>query len=144
MWDSSAGTEVASFSTGHGLSHLQIDSRSQVLHVGHNSGVVTTWPLALGRQNRFLTEIDLRFSLKDGLSQPHTQLDPTSLTRFISVIGRLGDYHLIGFENGDLLQMSLEDDRLWLRGWKVFQSKIEVVGGSENSKFFEKTKLDRK
>ena len=140
MWDSSAGTEVASFETGHGLSHIQIDSSSQVLHVGHSNGVVSTWPLALSKNVAFLPEHDLRCTLEDGFSNPNAHLDPTSLTRSISVMSKLGECLLIGFENGDLQLASFKDNKISnIYGWKVCQSKIEIVGGSDNSDFFEAT-----
>ena len=140
MWDSSAGTEVASFKTGHGLSHIQIESSSQMLHVGHSNGIVTTWPLALGRHVAFLPEHDLRSSLEDGFSHSNGKLDPTSLTRSISVMSKLGDSLLIGFANGDLQLVTIAGNKISnIYGWRVCQSKIEIVGAFDNSDFFETT-----
>ena len=140
MWDSSAGTEVASFETGHGLSHIQVDNSSQVLHVGHNNGVVSTWPLALGKSVAFHSELDLRCPLEDGFSNPKALLDPTSLTRSISVMNTFGDCLLLGFENGDVQLASFKDNKISsIYGWKVCQSKIEILGGFNNSDFFETT-----
>merc|ERR1712012_13419 len=125
VWDSSVGVEVASFNTGHGLSHLEVDNDQQVLHVGHNSGVVTTWPLALGRQVSSIKDQDLTCDMWSAFNlETHPsirKMEATTLSRTVSAMHQLGSLTLLGFDNGDV-QIVKADDKCVenVNGWKVF------------------------
>ena len=130
IWDSSAGLEVASFQTGHGLTHL--DCGPQVIQVAHTNGVVSTWPLALGRQVNSKKDKELSCQLWSHF-QPDTDpsvrmMEATTLTRTVTALQQIGDQYLLGFDNGDVQLLEMKTMKN-VNGWKVFSSRIDIVGG---------------
>ena len=137
VWDSSTGAEVASFATGHGLARLALDPGGALVHVAHTSGTVASWPLALGRSLARLQERDLRCPLAERLEAGARQLEATQLPRTVTALHQLGPQLLLGFDTGDveLLQLGAGARVGGLQGWKVFQSRIEVLGGCRDLDF---------
>ena len=129
IWDSSNGIEVSSFFTGHGLSHINIDDSLAVIHVAHDNGIVTCWPLAQGRHIATISDRDLLQPMARKFLPETERLDPTTLTRYITCMNILGEYILLGFDNGDVQILHEAEVK---SGWKVFETMIEKVGGVLN------------
>ena len=127
LWDSSSGVEVASFSTRHGLSHLEREG-GRVL-VGHTDGVVTSWPLAVGRSLLTVPSRDLLCPMFSHFSPGDVpRVEPTSLGRQVTALHKVSEsVMMVGFSNGDLQMYEAEEDTRWT-GWKVFESKIDLIG----------------
>ena len=136
IWDCNIGTEVASFNVGQSCSSLEMDPLDNQVFVGGSSGVVTSWPLDLGKQlfkinsHDLLTEMHSQF-LPTG--QDEQMMDPTSLTREVSAVFVLDGGIWTGFKNGDVQLTRLEKKTIKSKtGWKVFNSEINLIGGKEN------------
>ena len=136
IWDCDIGTEVASFNVGQSCSVLELNPMNTQVFVGGNSGVITSWPLALGKQitnyrsQELLTEMQREFSPKERTT---STLDPTTLIREISALYVLDGGIWTGFKNGDVQLMRLENKNIKMKmGWKMFNSEIKFIGGREN------------
>ena len=128
--DSSTGVEVASYTTRPGLSHLETEGGEVIL--AHSDGVLTCWPLAVGRALSTTTSREMKCQMFSQLAPAQLPLlDPTSLTREVTALHDLPQLSLliVGFGNGDLQRR--EKDGTW-RGWKVFQSQIELIGSEQD------------
>eukprot|EP00092_Neocalanus_flemingeri_P080292 GFUD01100134.1.p1 GENE.GFUD01100134.1~~GFUD01100134.1.p1 ORF type:complete len:2596 (+),score=710.97 GFUD01100134.1:181-7968(+) len=136
IWDCNIGMEVASFNVGQSCSTLEMDPQESQVFVGGSSGVVTSWPLALGKQiltcrsQELLTGMHRQF-VPSG--QAGGIMDPTSLAREISAVFVLDQGIWTGFKNGDVQLIRMENKMIKSKvGWKVFNSEVKFLGGKEN------------
>ena len=126
LWDSRTGAEVASFPTRPGLSHLAVEEGE--VSLAHSDGLLTSWPLALGRAISTTPAREMLCPMFSRLAPGELPLlEPSSLSREVTALHDLPQLSLliVGFANGDLQRK--EKDGSW-RGWKVFESKVDLIG----------------
>ena len=140
LWDSSTGVEVATFPTRQGLSHLDIDGGT--ILVAHTDGLVTCWPLALGRALLTVTSREMLCPMFSQLTAGLVPLvEATSLAREITALHEVSQsFLMVGFSNGDIQMNETKEDK-W-RGWKVFESKIDFIGSEQGLSLYIEGDID--
>ena len=98
--------------------------------MGHTDGVVTSWPLAVGRSLLTVPSRDLLCPMSSHFSPGDVPLvEPTSLARQVTALHKVSESLLmVGLSNGDLQMVETEEDTRRTSGWKVFESKIDLIG----------------
>ena len=130
VWDCGNGTEISSFEVGSRLSCLVLGPGDHEVVVGGVGGLVTTWPLSLGRVEARTGPGALLTKLHPDLASVEEPLvEATALGREVTALSMIGPDLFVGLSTGDIQAGALGGSSR--AGWKAVEGAVTLLGGRQ-------------